>query len=60
MRSQSGTLEEVGPGLLSVRTTRVIKNQLRLGLRPITGDRRKGIRRRVVNMGITLLSSGIM
>lgn len=45
---------------LSVRTARVIKNGLSLGLRPITGDRRKGIGRRVVNMGITLLRGSIM
>lgn len=45
---------------LCVWTGRVIKNQLRPGLWLITGDRRKGIRRMVVNMGITLLSSGIM
>lgn len=48
------------PWPLLVWTARVIKNHLRLGLWLITGDRRKGIRRTVVNMGITLLSSGIM
>lgn len=49
---------------LSVRTARVIKNPLRAGItagsRLITLDRRMGISRMVVNMGITLLSSGIM
>lgn len=41
-------------------TARVIKNGLSVGLRPITGDRRKGIVRRVVDMGITPLSSSIV
>lgn len=48
------------PWPLCVWTARVIKNQLRLGLWLIAGDRRKGIRRMVLNMGITLLSSAIM
>lgn len=55
-----GDLGAGWPWPLPVRTARVIKNQLRLGLWLITGDRRKGIRTAVVNMGITLLSSGIM
>lgn len=48
------------PWPLCVWAARVIKNHLRPGLWLIAGDRRKGIRRMVVNMGITLLSSGIM
>lgn len=45
---------------LSVWSARVIKNGLSVGLWLITGDRRKGIGRRVVDMGITPLSSSIM
>lgn len=45
---------------LSGRTARVIKNGLSVGLGPITGDRRKGTGRRLLNMGITLLSGSIM
>lgn len=45
---------------LSVWTARVIKNWLSVGLRLIAGDRRKGIARRAVDMGITPLSGSIM
>lgn len=45
---------------LSVWTTSVIKNGLSVGLWPITGDRRKSIVRRVVDMGIIPPSISIM
>lgn len=63
LESRSAVSQDPGTGRpwpLCVWTARVIKNQLRPGLGLIAGDRRKGIRRMVVNMGITLLSSGIM